>query len=161
MFGVCPSVSGPIRERDEKVRSSAPGSHSHFIVCPLCEVGELRAFGRESARCESCGCFLGGTTLEILREIVGLPDALGSHACECGHPEMHRLPDGVFHCPACGSEVLPIQTVPPSGSPRTAATRTAAPRDRRPGRWRASERIGTGPQVIRNRENEEERGCRL
>lgn len=26
----------------------------------------------------------------------------------CGHPEMRRLPDGVFHCPACGSEVLPI-----------------------------------------------------
>jgi ribosomal protein L37AE/L43A len=121
-------VSGPIRERDEKVRSSASGSHSHFIICPLCEVGELRALGRESVRCESCGCFLGGTTLEVLREIVGLPDALGSHACECGHPEMHRLPDGVFHCPACGSEVLPIERMPPSESPRTAATRTVAPR---------------------------------
>ena len=23
--------------------------------------------------------------------------------CEYGHPEMRRLPDGVFHCPACGS----------------------------------------------------------
>ena len=28
---------------------------------------------------------------------------------ECGHPEMCRLPDGVFHCPACGSEVLPAK----------------------------------------------------
>lgn len=110
------------------MKSSAPGSHSHFIVCPLCEVGELRDFGRESARCESCECILGGTTLEVLREIVGLPDALGSQACECGHPEMHRLPDGASHCPACGSEVLPIDTVPPSGSPRTAVTRTVAPR---------------------------------
>lgn len=91
------------------MRSSTPGSNSHFIVCPLCAAGELHVFGRESARCGSCGCLLGGTTLEILREIVGLPDALGSHACECGHPEMRRLPDGVFHCPACGSEVLPIE----------------------------------------------------
>jgi ribosomal protein L37AE/L43A len=36
-----------------------------------------------------------------------LPVSLGAHACECGHPEMRRLPDGVFHCPACGSEILP------------------------------------------------------
>jgi hypothetical protein len=46
--------------------------------------------------------------LETLRRISALPNALGSHACECGHPEMRLLPDGVFHCPACGSEVLPI-----------------------------------------------------
>ena len=46
--------------------------------------------------------------LEALRQIVSLPDALGSHACEeCGHPEMRCLPDGVSHCPGCGSEVLP------------------------------------------------------
>jgi hypothetical protein len=49
------------------------------------------------------------TTLE---QIAVLPDALGAHACESGHPEMRRLPDGVFHCPACGSEVL---TESPSG----------------------------------------------
>jgi len=46
--------------------------------------------------------------LEALRNICALPDALGKHACECGHPEMRRLPDGTYHCPACGSEVLPI-----------------------------------------------------
>jgi len=46
--------------------------------------------------------------LEILRQITDLPDALGGHACECGHPEMRCLPDGTFHCPACGSEVHPI-----------------------------------------------------
>ncbi|HEX2183234.1 MAG TPA: hypothetical protein VHH10_13200 [Rubrobacteraceae bacterium] len=34
---------------------------------------------------------------------------VGYHACECGHPGMRLLPDGVFHCPACGSEVLPIE----------------------------------------------------
>ncbi len=109
------------------MRSPTPGSHSHLIVCPICEAGELRVLGRESARCESCGCLLHGTTLKVLQEIVGLPDALGSHACECGHPEMHRLPDGVFHCPACGSEVLPVETVPPSAKPRTSASRTVAP----------------------------------
>jgi hypothetical protein len=46
--------------------------------------------------------------LETLEQITALPDALGSHACEeCAYPEMRLLPDGVFHCPACRSEVLP------------------------------------------------------
>ena len=40
--------------------------------------------------------------LEALSEIAILQNAVGSHACECGHPEMRLLPDGVFHCPACG-----------------------------------------------------------
>jgi hypothetical protein len=44
-----------------------------------------------------------------LEQIAALPDALGAHACECGHPEMRRLPDGVYHCPGCGSEVLPTE----------------------------------------------------
>jgi hypothetical protein len=46
--------------------------------------------------------------LQTLREIRALPDAVGAHACECGLPEMRRLLDGVYRCPACGSEVLPI-----------------------------------------------------
>ena len=45
--------------------------------------------------------------LETLRSISTLPDTLGSHACECGHPEMRLLPDRTYHCPACGSEVPP------------------------------------------------------
>ncbi len=49
--------------------------------------------------------------LETLREISKLPGSLGSHACDCGHPEMRRLPDSVFHCPACGAEVLPIEAM--------------------------------------------------
>jgi hypothetical protein len=60
------------------------------------------------ARCASCGLPLLGSALESLQDIVDLPDALGVHACEWGHPEMRRLPDGVFHCPACRSEVSPI-----------------------------------------------------
>jgi hypothetical protein len=46
--------------------------------------------------------------LESLRSIATLPDTRGSHACECGHPEMRLLPDRTYHCPSCGSEVLPI-----------------------------------------------------
>jgi ribosomal protein L37AE/L43A len=79
----------------------------HSLRCPFCEVYELEPFGHNSVCCVSCGSFLTGTLLETLRRIVELPDAVGSHACECGHPEMRRLPDEVYWCPACGSEVLP------------------------------------------------------
>ena len=99
------------------MRSSAPSSNTRFFVCPLCEVGELQAFDRDSARCGSCGCLLAGETLETLLEIVRLPDALGNRACDCGHPEMRHLPDGVLHCPACGSEVVPIEDTAASGEP--------------------------------------------
>jgi len=49
--------------------------------------------------------------LLTMEQIIALPDALGKHTCECGHPEMRRLPDGTFHCPSCGSEVLPIEVI--------------------------------------------------
>jgi uncharacterized Zn finger protein (UPF0148 family) len=61
------------------------------------------------AVCDSCGLSSDGAVLRTLEQIATLPDVLGSHACECGHPEMRYLPDGVFHCPACGSEVLPSE----------------------------------------------------
>jgi ribosomal protein L37AE/L43A len=80
----------------------------HPLTCPFCEAHELRAFGHNSARCDSCGGLLSGALLETLQGITGLPDVLGNHACECGHPEMRLLPDRVFRCPACGSEVLPV-----------------------------------------------------
>jgi ribosomal protein L37AE/L43A len=88
--------------------TSGAASRPHHVVCPFCESGELVSLGPGSARCKSCGLPLLGSTLETLRDIISLPDALGDHACECGHPEMRELPDGVFHCPACGSEVLPL-----------------------------------------------------
>ena len=84
-------------------------SRAHDHLCPFCESGKLVFFGPGLARCNFCGLPLLGAMLKTLRDIVGLPDALGSHPCECGHPEMRELPDGVFHCPACGSEVLPIE----------------------------------------------------
>ncbi|MGH3086040.1 MAG: hypothetical protein ACRDSJ_01825 [Rubrobacteraceae bacterium] len=79
------------------------------ITCPFCESGKLVSLGYGFARCGSCGLPLVGSMWETLREIVALPDALGAHPCECGHPEMRELPDGIFHCPACGSEVLPVE----------------------------------------------------
>ncbi len=88
---------------------SRTASKSHSIICPFCESGKLISFGYNLARCDSCGLPLVGSTLETLRYVIGLPDALGAHPCECGHPEMRELPDGVFHCPACGSEVLPVE----------------------------------------------------
>jgi ribosomal protein L37AE/L43A len=87
---------------------SRTASGAHHIVCPFCESGELVSLGPGFARCGSCRMPLLGSALETLRDIVGLPDALGIHPCECGHPEMRKLPDGVLHCPACRSEVLPL-----------------------------------------------------
>jgi ribosomal protein L37AE/L43A len=92
-------------------------SRPRHIICPFCGSGELVSVGPSFARCGSCGLPLLGSALETLRDIVRLPDALGAHPCECGHPEMRRLPDGVYHCPACGSEVLPIEA--PSGAENT------------------------------------------
>lgn len=82
------------------------------LVCPICETSHLHPSGHDTMRCQSCGGHLSGAELETLRQITALPDTLGSHACECGHPEMRVLPDGTYHCPACGSEVLPISTPP-------------------------------------------------
>ena len=86
----------------------APGPH-HF-TCPVCEAGVLRPLGGDSAKCGECGCLIGGSILATLKGIDQLPEAFGNHACECGHPEMRQLPDGVFRCPACGSEVLPVNS---------------------------------------------------
>jgi hypothetical protein len=96
------------------VKASPLTSRSNYLVCPVCEAGELHPFGDDSGRCGSCVRVLGAATLLTLEQIIALPDALGKHACECSHPEMRRLPGGAFHCPACGSEVLPIEAV--SGS---------------------------------------------
>jgi ribosomal protein L37AE/L43A len=85
-----------------------PNKVSRTLTCPFCSEAELRGFGRNSFRCDECGGVLGGALLETLDKIVSLPEAAGGHACECGHPEMRRLPDGVYRCPACGSEVTPI-----------------------------------------------------
>jgi ribosomal protein L37AE/L43A len=99
------------KERRQKVKPSILASGSQSIICPLCEAEALRSGDQQNGvRCPVCGYAPGRSVLEALRQIISLPDALGSHACEeCGHPEMRHLPDGVAHCPACGSEVLPTR----------------------------------------------------
>lgn len=82
------------------------------IICPACEAGHLQTLGRDSRRCDECGSLISGPVLKTLEDILTLPDVIGAHACECGHPEMRRLPDGVYFCPSCGSEVLPPSTTP-------------------------------------------------
>ena len=78
------------------------------LPCPMCEGHELQTFGRNSARCGSCQFVIGGGSLKALLQTTGSPVALGGHACERGHPEMRCIPEGVYRCPACGSEVLPL-----------------------------------------------------
>ena len=78
------------------------------LICLVCEAGELLSVDGDCARCNLCKGVLGAAMLLTLEQISTLPDALGKQACECGHPEMRRLPDGAFHCPSCGSEVLPL-----------------------------------------------------
>jgi ribosomal protein L37AE/L43A len=95
--------------KEAKVKGTSLASRPGSLVCPLCEAGSLDSLGHDSARCHSCGSTMSGAMLGALREIAALPDTLGSHACECGHPEMRLLPDGTFHCPSCGSEVLCLE----------------------------------------------------
>jgi ribosomal protein L37AE/L43A len=90
--------------------ASAKLSRTRHVICPFCESGQLFTLGPGFARCGSCALPLLGSALQTLWDVVGLPDALGAHPCECGHPEMRRLPDGVFHCPACRSEVMPTES---------------------------------------------------
>jgi hypothetical protein len=94
------------------MKSLAPASGSHSIICPICEEGELRFGGHQNGvRCRMCGYAPSRGVLEAMRQIITLPDVLGSRACEeCGHPEMRLLPDGVSHCPGCGSKVLPTRS---------------------------------------------------
>jgi ribosomal protein L37AE/L43A len=100
-----------MERKGDIVKQSALASGSHSIICPSCEAGELRSGGHNGVQCPVCGYAPSRGLLEALRQIITLPDALGRHACEeCGHPEMRRLPEGVSHCPACGSEVLPTRS---------------------------------------------------
>ena len=107
--------------------TSGKASSERHVICPFCEGGQLLHVGPGFARCGSCALPLLGSALETLRDIVGLPDALGAHPCECGHPEMRRLPDGVLHCPACGSEVLPVEVRVPDQRRRVADDRLHEP----------------------------------
>ena len=84
-------------------------SRADAVVCPACGIEELCRHADGIASCDGCELLWDRAIVEEIGQIASLPDAAGDHPCECGHPEMRLLPDGVFHCPSCGSEVLPIQ----------------------------------------------------
>jgi hypothetical protein len=116
--------------RRPSVGSATTGSRVDYLVCPGCECGQLqppRGFLPRLIKCDFCECAFDKTIVEALKQIVALPEALGKHPCECGHPEMRRLPDGVFHCPACRAEVLPV-SIPEPG--QVAARRSLAASER-------------------------------
>ena len=83
-------------------------SNTDSLICPCCGIAELERSAEGAARCAGCDRLISTQVLKTLEQIASLPDAVGSHACECGHPEMRRLVDGVRWCPGCGSEVLPL-----------------------------------------------------
>lgn len=91
-------------------------SFSGVRVCPFCGESELE-HGESISRCGYCDRLVEEAVVKTIEQIADLPDALGSHACECGHPEMRRLPDGVFHCPACGAEVVFLKAAPSAPGP--------------------------------------------
>ena len=87
-------------------------SNTNSIICPCCGISELERSAEGVTHCTRCDRSLSEQMLKTLEQIVSLPDAVGSHACECGHPEMRRLADGVMWCAGCGSEVLPLSASP-------------------------------------------------
>ena len=90
-----------------KHTKSRPG----YIVCPKCESGrlQLRPYTFTLTECSSCGQTFEREIFETLKQIAALQEVVGKHTCEeCLHPEMHRRSGGGFLCPACRSEVLPV-----------------------------------------------------
>jgi len=83
-------------------------SNTDTIICPCCGINELERGVEGAARCTRCDRAIGTQVLKTLEQIASLPEAIGSHPCECGHPEMRPLTDGVLWCPGCGSEVVPL-----------------------------------------------------
>ena len=83
-------------------------SSTYSIICPCCGIDELERSADGEARCTGCDRPISTQVLKTLEQIVSLPDAIASHACECCHPEMRHPTDGVLWCPGCGSEVLPL-----------------------------------------------------
>lgn len=54
--------------------ASTPVSGTRYAICPMCEGSKLAFSGLYSARCPVCGGEPGSAFLEVLREIVNLPE---------------------------------------------------------------------------------------
>ena len=83
-------------------------STAESLICPCCGINELERSAAGVAHCTRCDRHTSEQMLRTLEQIASLPDAIGSHACDCGHPELRRLADGILWCPGCGSEVVPV-----------------------------------------------------
>jgi hypothetical protein len=62
------------------------------IFCPVGESSELSSNGASMTRCDECGYALIKDVLEMVRQIAALPEVVGEHACDSGHPQMRLLP---------------------------------------------------------------------
>ncbi len=99
-----------IEGKEFGVTGSALTSRPQTMICPLCEGDDLHFCGSTSVRCDSCTLAVEDAVLRTLEHIAALPENLGKNARERGHPEMRRLLDEVFHCPACGWGVTPTRS---------------------------------------------------
>ena len=75
------------------------------VCCPLCGRGEMLMVNAFLVRCTECEETISYSLFKTLHEIRNLREARGKHPCECGHPEMRRLPDGTYRCPSCNPEI--------------------------------------------------------
>ena len=57
---------------------TTPASRIDSMVCPLCESGGLRYDKQSGVHCTGCNCTLDGAVLETLKQIIALPDIIGS-----------------------------------------------------------------------------------
>ncbi len=68
-----------VRKAPTTLKPSAPASGSHSIICPSCEAGELLSGGHHNGvQYPACGYVPSRSVLQVLRQIIFLPDALGT-----------------------------------------------------------------------------------
>src|SRR5215203_7291309 len=104
--------------RRPSVGSATTGSRAGYLVCPGCGCGQLqppRGFLSRLLECDFCKRAFENTIVETIMQIVALPRALGKHPCDCGHPEMRRLPDGVSTVRPAAPRCCPFPCLDPDG----------------------------------------------
>jgi hypothetical protein len=101
------------------MKHSSMTSRSGSLVCPFCEVGELESTGR-NARCNSCGRVASRLILETLRQLITLPESLGTHACESGHPR----------CVVCPTECSTVRLAAQRYYPRLTGRHATRPAEK-------------------------------
>ena len=57
-------------------------SRPEYLVCPVCESGELQPQARNLASCALCDCLFSGAVLKVLAQIAALAEAQGNHVAK-------------------------------------------------------------------------------